>query len=389
MDRKCKRRKPGFTLIELLVVIAIIAVLVSLLLPAVQQAREAARRTQCKNNLKQIGLALLNYESVFGSFPMGSYVPWVGFGGDNNTSALDYSIAVIPGNGQFGPNWAVAILPFVDQQPLYDAANLTSYPGVFVPPPDGSGQAPAGVNYTSWRLGLVGLKIPTYQCPTDPYNQQPFSNPNVPGDADGTWARGNYGATAGQEDYDHVARGATKTTKNLSGPNGLVASAVMSCCYGARIKDVKDGMSRTIMVAELRAGLTTNDPRGVWALGFPGASIVNAGRGAYNPSPNNLLGGLGFASCNNTDGGDELQDACATAYMGGYCTPATAALGMGCNGGGTLMTSAQSRSLHAAGVNAVMCDGSVQFIMNQIDQLNWCRLISKADHEVITIDFSN
>src|SRR5262245_19035840 len=110
-------------------------------------------------------------------------------------------------------------------------------------------------------------------------------------------------------------------------------------------------MSQTMMGAELRAGYVSNDPRGVWALGFPGASIVNAGRSSYNPSPNNLLGGLGFAACANTDGGDELQFSCPTEYLGGYCSPAAASLGMGCNGGGTLMTSAMSRSLHPGGVN--------------------------------------
>ena len=389
MDVQRKIRKRGFTLIELLVVIAIIAVLISLLLPAVQQAREAARRTQCKNNLHQIGLAILNYESAYNSFPMGSYVPWCGFGGDSNTSSLDYSIAVIPGNGQFGPNWAVAILPFIEQQALYDSANLNSYPGVFVPPPDGTGQAPAGVNYTSWRLGLVGRTIPMYLCPSDAFNATPFSNPNVPGDVDGTWARGNYGGTAGYDDYDHVNRGARfKSSKsNVAGKNGLFSSAVFACCYGAKIKDIRDGMSQTFMVAELRAGLTSNDPRGVWALGFPGASIQNAGRGTYNPSPNNMIGGLGYAACSNTDGGDELQDGCASAFMGGYCTPATAALGMGCNGGGTLMTSAQSRSLHAGGVNICMCDGSVQFVSNYIDEVNWCRFESKADGQVITYGF--
>src|SRR5580765_330862 len=115
--------KKGFTLIELLVVIAIIAVLVSLLLPAVQQAREAARRTQCKNNMKQIGLALMNYESSFNIFPPASNVPWAPRG--TGDAHMDYT-------GGFGPNWAVAILPFIELQTLYDAnyANLQTFPGL-------------------------------------------------------------------------------------------------------------------------------------------------------------------------------------------------------------------------------------------------------------------
>ena len=96
-----RKRRGGFTLIELLVVIAIIAVLIALLLPAVQQAREAARRTQCKNNLKQIGLALHNYESTFGRLPPGT------FGGMGTCN--DDGLA-----------WSFSILPYLDQAPLYN-----------------------------------------------------------------------------------------------------------------------------------------------------------------------------------------------------------------------------------------------------------------------------
>lgn len=120
---RIRRRRLGFTLIELLVVIAIIAILVSLLLPAVQQAREAARRTQCKNNMHQIGLALMNYEGTFGRFPPASNVPWGRKGGDD--CHMDYT-------GPFGPNWAVALLPFIEQQALYDATPINSFPGVIV-----------------------------------------------------------------------------------------------------------------------------------------------------------------------------------------------------------------------------------------------------------------
>src|SRR6478672_5568830 len=101
-------RKRGFTLVELLVVIAIIGVLVALLLPAVQAAREAARRMQCSNHLKQIGLALQNYHDVFNSLPYGARARYV------NTSNKS------PANQHFGPSWFVAILPFCEQKPLSD-----------------------------------------------------------------------------------------------------------------------------------------------------------------------------------------------------------------------------------------------------------------------------
>src|SRR5688500_4365529 len=107
-------RRRGFTLIELLVVIAIIAVLIALLLPAVQQAREAARRTQCRNNLKQIGLALHNYHDVHNTFPMGYCAGMTYVDGASDTSP--------------GWSWATYILPQLDQGPLYNQFNWSAAP---------------------------------------------------------------------------------------------------------------------------------------------------------------------------------------------------------------------------------------------------------------------
>jgi prepilin-type N-terminal cleavage/methylation domain-containing protein len=353
----------GFTLIELLVVIAIIAVLIALLLPAVQQAREAARRTQCKNNLKQLGLALMNFEGTYNKLPMAGQVPWARKGGDD--AHMDFT-------GPFGPNWAVMILPYLEQGPLYTLANVLSFPGVTVGTPTGS--PPAGVNGNGWR-SVVGTSVPAFICPSEANNATPFFNASVPGAANG-WARGNYGVAAGYEDYDHVSGGAVYvSSQNPAKAAGLSSSAVMCSNYGARLADVTDGTSNTIMLAELRAGLSSDDPRGCWALGFPGASVINAGRGAYNPSPNNLLGGTA------ADGGDELQNGAV------YCTPAAAAKGMGCTTSGTLMTSAMSRSMHIGGVQTCHVDGSVHFVSNGIDQLNWCRLQCRADGQLINMDF--
>ncbi len=349
----------AFTLIELLVVIAIIAILIGLLLPAVQKVREAAARMSCSNNAKQLGLGLHNYHDSYGQFPPASQVPWGRPGGDD--CHMEY-------HGPFGPNWAVLVLPFIEQGNLFTQANVTSFPGVAFTQ---NGTPPSGVNL-SWRA-IVGTPVKTFLCPSDSNNQTPFVNSAVPGAANG-WARGNYGVTAGYDDYDHVAGGVTfkSSAKQVSGANGLVSSPVMSSNYGCKIVDISDGSSQTALVAELRAGLSPIDPRGVWAMGFPGASIVNGGRGSYNPTPNNVLGGTA------ADGGDELEDGST------YCTLQGATLGMGCTTSGTLMTSSQSRSLHTGGVNVCLADGSVRFIKNSITELDWCRLLSKADGQIIT-----
>jgi prepilin-type N-terminal cleavage/methylation domain-containing protein/prepilin-type processing-associated H-X9-DG protein len=354
----------GFTLIELLVVIAIIAVLIGLLLPAVQKVREAANRISCQNNLKQIGLGIMTYESANGHFPPASQVPWAAV--DDNAN-LDFTLP-------FGPNWAVLILPNIEQDNLYAQGNVTSFPGV--PVVYNGGNPPAGVNM-SWTA-IVAQQVKVYLCPSDSNaNQQAYFDPGQAGAPGpfyaGPWARGNYGATAGYEDYDHQNGGASfKTAKSRGLPMmGQISSPVMSANYGARIADIVDGSSNTAMVAELRAGIGPLDPRGVWALGYPSSSIVNAGRAAYNPTPNNKLGDSG-------SDGDEIQ----TCYK--FWNPTIGSKQrMGCiNDPGTTMTSAQSRSLHPGGVNVAYCDGSVHFIKESISQWNWCLLESKADGQI-------
>src|ERR1700756_4772452 len=120
-----RSRARGFTLIELLVVIAIIAILIALLLPAVQAAREAGRRAQCVNNLKQLALGLHNFESANGTFPKGLNEPYVN--GLTYKQATDQLVS--DQTEPFGPNWAVMILPYLEQPALYNASNVVGYPG--------------------------------------------------------------------------------------------------------------------------------------------------------------------------------------------------------------------------------------------------------------------
>jgi prepilin-type N-terminal cleavage/methylation domain-containing protein len=165
----------GFTLIELLVVIAIIAILIALLLPAVQQAREAARRSQCKNNLKQIGLALHNYHDTYNQFPTGSVyttdAPSQGDGAHSNFR-----------NANYGSTWLTAILPMFDQAPLYNRYNFS---------------VPSQNN-----ASVTSVEMPALKCPSA-LRLRPATGPlvaagsNGTANVHGTYAKGNYGGNHG------------------------------------------------------------------------------------------------------------------------------------------------------------------------------------------------
>jgi prepilin-type N-terminal cleavage/methylation domain-containing protein/prepilin-type processing-associated H-X9-DG protein len=229
------RIRYGFTLIELLVVIAIISVLIALLLPAVQAAREAARRVQCVNNLKQIGLALQNYHDAIGAFPMG-YAARGGFvDGESDTA---------PGWG-----WGVMILPQLEQGPLSNAINA------ILPI-----EAPA--NSTVIRTSMTA-----YLCPSD-VTEGPFAVSDASGNLLATMTPSSYAACVGND--------ATDTASGLN--NDGLGNGVMFRNSGIRLSGITDGASQTIVAGE-RAWSNVN---GVWT-GVVTNGVVRGG--AMNRCP--------------------------------------------------------------------------------------------------------
>ena len=202
MKSKRYRRRNGFTVVEFIVVVAVVAILVALLLPAVQQARSAARRSSCMNNLKQIGLALHNYHDTFGTFPPG----WVAH---DNKAASDRLWG-----------WQVMILPYVDQAPLYNQVNFKKK----FPKPS----------------KLTQTEIETYRCPED---TSPGLNPY----------RGGYATSNYSGNYGNIAlRGSVDPPKTSNG--------IFYWNSSVRIRDITDGTSNTSMVGER----SISSAAGIW-----------------------------------------------------------------------------------------------------------------------------
>lgn len=359
-------KKSGFTLVELLVVIAIIGILVGLLLPAVQAAREAARRMSCQNNLHNLVLAAHNHESAFKKLPSGLDVASPG-PAKNLYNASLFRSANESSKPEIGPNWGIYLLPFVEQGNLYDTVDVSNYLKS-----NGADQA--------WRA-LGRATVPLYLCPSDANNSQSF-------EYDGQqWGRGNYAANAGPAWYTWSVNGQSWAGSSSDDGSPVPfwyqgaswapaqtkgnAAPVMSINYGAKFASITDGLSSTIMFAEVRAGISNQDLRGTWALGVAGASIVAANAIGDSIGPN-----------------DRLAESDDIELCSSFWTPE---LGprqqMGCAPGDWYNWQAQSRSMHPGGTQVALSDGSVQFISDTTDMQVWFNLNSAQDGEVMTNGF--
>lgn len=301
-----RKSRHGFTLIELLVVIAIIAVLIALLLPAVQQAREAARRSQCKNNLKQVGLALHNYHEAQGVFPYATA---------NTGQCFTASGDLVTNH----TGWLM-LLPYIDQAPLYNQFNFNMATGIRNTGGGtllGGATSPANTN-----LALSTNVLKALLCPSD------NGSPTYPG------ADVNYGcgvANSARTSYGFSVSEGNGCTRWMN--EGITTKSLFGLNSRSNIRDVTDGTSNTVAVVETT--LEVDDGRTEsWACSsHVGMGInLNAARGINN-----------FRCCS-------------------WRSPANAQYQYGRNG-----EWGEPGSLHTGGIHVLMADGAVRFISENID----------------------
>lgn len=348
-------RRDGFTLIEMVVVISIIGVLTALLLPAVQQSREAARQSQCKNNLKQIGIALHSYHEAHRVLPPAMVLSGLGepYGGGIlplgtfDRVAMGFSPSLEP--DRIHANWAILLLPFLDQRSVYRAFDLKLC-------------VDEAINLKARTVNLAIMK-----CPTDGYNRQPFERALLAGTTGHTYERGNYALNVGPNLACFVfnpicPEGFQTGTADLVNTNAtLWGSGVGGFNVSFGLERFRRGTSNIVAIDEIRAGIDPLDPRGTWALGMIGSSLTAAhGRG-----PNVHLGYDGIASC--------------TSLTLKYSAAELRHLGMPCDSAPIPANyAATARSLHVGLVNVLKLDGSVTSIANSVGQRVWLDLHSNV-----------
>jgi prepilin-type N-terminal cleavage/methylation domain-containing protein len=344
-------RRSAFTLIELLVVIAIIAILIGLLVPAVQKVRAAAARLSCENNLKQLGLALFNYESSYKKFPPAFM---------GNTTPNTYPPA--QGYVDYFFSWsALAQLnPYLEQTNIYNKMTLTA--PIYDPA--------NGYNISVANQFAVEQIVPIFLCPSD--TGQPSAN------------AGDYGVPQiGPTNYA-VCVGSGVTPGQLAG-SPLNSDGMFQGITSLKIASVTDGLSNTACMSESLLGQGTESASGTtppgpgtpnYVYGYVGFGTPISAGACASPAQWNYTQRRGFMWASG-----EMR--CAS--YNHYLTPNSATFDCVNNDATTYTAFAWrgARSNHEGGVNLLVGDGSVRFVTNGVDPVLWRSLSTRAGGEVI------
>lgn len=322
------RGRGGFTLVELLVVIAIIGILIALLLPAVQAAREAARRSQCSNNLKQMGLALHNYHDTFRAFPLGSR-----------------SHPFLTPRNSYGTNWRTSILAFLEQQPLFDQLNFET--GGFA----GTGSGP----FSKGNEVLSGLLLQVYKCPSS--TTGPFDADKGTSNTQNSLMHEYVGIAGSYPDPGGRTTVCKQSQRGMVCRNGLLLAN-----ENKGIHNAVDGTSNTIMVSE-QSGLVDKVPiRANYGGGWSGTAadpadpIYTVQTIPADKKPNFYHTGLSVIRW-------AINSPTSVANSSDQC----------------YMTNTVLNSFHPGGIQVGLADGSVRFLAETINMETLLKLGSGDD----------
>lgn len=353
-------RRRGFTTIELLMCVGIAGILMALVLPAVQSARESSRTAYCRSNLRQLGVALQTYESQARVYPPA--LVWrpageplgLGIAVPGSIDRVSLGVADKSNPDRLYANWIISLLPYTGDTPVAAAFN---------------GQFPIGDEVNA---PACSLELPNFKCPADAANgaDNPFMRAGLE-NAKQSYARGNY-AINGGTNRRCLARLSQRKTSCKDGftvdgsdlrrnTSQVYGNGVAGVNRSMRRADFTTGASQLIFVEEIRAGIHPLDRRGVWALGFAGSSVTVCHGLHGNMGPNR--GSDAIQGC--TDIAKDVTDLDVQCMS---CLKAEDDPRL------EISERATARSSHVGGINALMADGAVQFIANAVDIRTWHNL---------------